>query len=82
MTYASTTQDILKSVTLFGSYSLGLGVPFILMGLMWGALTPLWKYINRHLGIVSLLSGLLLIIIGILMLTDNLSWLGRFTTYG
>lgn len=82
MTYASTTQDILKSVTLFGSYSLGLGVPFILMGVMWGALTPLWKYINRYLGIVSLLSGLLLIIIGILMLTDNLSWLGQFTTYG
>lgn len=77
LTYAYMTPDILKIATSLSLYSIGLGVPFILMGLMWGVLTPLWKYVNRYLGIVSLLSGLLLIIIGILMYTDNLSWLIR-----
>jgi cytochrome c-type biogenesis protein len=75
LTYAYISPDILKIVTLLSCYSIGFGVPFIIMGLMWGALTPLWKYINRYLVIVSLLSGLVLIIIGILMLTANLSWL-------
>jgi cytochrome c-type biogenesis protein len=82
MTYASTMQNIGKRVTLFGFYSAGMAIPFILMGLFWGALAPLWRQANRYLWIVSIISGVLLILIGILMLTNNLSWFRSFTNYG
>jgi len=38
---------------------------------------PLWKSINRYLGVISIVSGVLLIVVGILMLTGNLAWLGQ-----
>ena len=57
---------------------LGKLTPFIIIGLAWGSVMPLWKTINKHLGIISIVSGSLLIILGILILTDNLSWLGQF----
>ena len=82
MTYASTMQNIGKSITLFGFYSAGLGVPFIIMGLFWGALAPLWKRANRYLWLISIISGVLLIIIGILMLTNNLAWFRQFDSFG
>lgn len=81
MTYASTMQNIGESILLFSFYSAGLGIPFILLGLFWGALAPLWKRANRYLWIVSIVSGILLIIIGILMLTNNLYWFRQFTPY-
>jgi len=36
---------------------------------------PLWKGISRHLGTISIVSGVLLIIVGVLMVTGNLEWL-------
>ena len=78
LTYAWTTQEIWKSAALLTFYSLGLGIPFILIGLAWGAIMPLWKGINRHLGTISIISGALLIIFGVLMLTGNLSWFSQF----
>jgi len=41
---------------------------------------PFWSGITRHLGLISIISGILLIIVGILMLTNQLTWLSRFAT--
>lgn len=75
---AWSSQAVWEGAALLAVYSLGLGIPFILIGLVWGAIMPLWKSINRHLGTISIISGLLLIAIGALMLTGNLSWFGQF----
>lgn len=75
---AWSSQTVGEGALLLSVYSLGLGIPFILIGLAWGAIMPLWKGINRHLGTISIISGVLLIVVGILMLTGNLSWLGQF----
>jgi cytochrome c-type biogenesis protein len=75
---AWSAHDVLLGAQLLIVYSLGMGIPFIIIGLAWGAVMPLWKTINKHLGIISIVSGALLIILGILILTDNLSWLGQF----
>jgi len=72
---AWSSQTVGQGALLLGIYSLGLGIPFILIGLVWGAITPLWKGINRHLGTISIISGILLILVGILILTGNLEWL-------
>jgi len=78
LTLAWSSQTIGQGALLLTIYSLGLGIPFIILGLVWGAIMPWWKNINRHLGTISIVSGVLLIIIGILILTGNLAWLGQF----
>jgi cytochrome c-type biogenesis protein len=78
LTLACSTQTVAQGALLLTVYSLGLGIPFIILGLAWGAIMPLWKSINRYLGIISIVSGALLIVVGILMLTGNLAWLGQF----
>jgi len=78
LTLAWSTQTVAEGALLLTTYSLGLGIPFIILGLVWGAIMPLWKSINRYLGVISIVSGVLLIIVGILILTGNLAWLGQF----
>jgi len=75
---ACSSQTIAQGALLLTVYSLGMGIPFIIIGLAWGAIMPLWKSLNRYLGIISIVSGALLIVVGILMLTGNLAWLGQF----
>jgi cytochrome c-type biogenesis protein len=75
---AFNSQTVAQGALLLTVYCLGLGIPFIIIGLAWGAIMPLWKSINRYLGIISIVSGALLIIVGILMLTGNLAWFSQF----
>ena len=77
---ASYTQESTKGALLLAAYSLGMGIPFLLLGLAWSYIMPFWKGLNRHLALISIISGALLIIVGILMLTGQLTWLSRFAT--
>jgi cytochrome c-type biogenesis protein len=77
---ASYTQETAKGALLLSAYSLGMGIPFLIIGLAWSYIVPFWKGITRHLVLISILSGVLLIIVGILMLTGQLTWLSRFAT--
>ena len=78
LTLAWSSQTVWQGAYLLTVYSIGLGIPFIIIGLAWGAIMPLWKNINRHLGTISIISGILLIVVGILMLTGNLMWFSQF----
>jgi len=78
LTLAWSTQTVAEGALLLAVYSMGMGIPFIILGLVWGAIMPLWKSINRYLGVISIVSGVLLIIVGILILTGNLTWIGQF----
>jgi cytochrome c-type biogenesis protein len=55
-------------------YSLGLGLPFLAIGLLFDHMLPWLKKIGRYSAHIYIISGILLIAIGILVLTDNLSW--------
>jgi cytochrome c-type biogenesis protein len=77
---ASYTQETAKGALLLATYSLGMGIPFLLIGLAWGYIMPFWRGITRHLGLISIISGTLLIIVGVLMLTGQLAWLGQFAS--
>lgn len=56
-------------------YSLGLGVPFLLAALLLKQLQGSFNWIKSHYTIINAISGLLLIIVGILMMTGQM---GRF----
>ncbi len=59
-------------------YSMGLGVPFLCVALLFGRATGALRRINRYYGAISIVSGLFLIGIGILLLTDTLSRLAQY----
>ena len=65
-------------------YSLGLGVPFVLAGLGVSKLTGTLGWLRRHVRAVNLASGVLLVIVGLLFLTERLfvisSWMQRSFT--
>jgi len=59
---------------LLAIYSLGLGLPFLAMGIAFDFITPLLKSINRYSSWVYIIGGLLLIVVGTLILTNNMNW--------
>ncbi len=59
-------------------YSLGLGVPFLAVALLFGRVNGVLRKVNRYYGAISLVSGLFLIGIGILLLTDTLARLSQY----
>jgi cytochrome c-type biogenesis protein len=61
-------------VLLLFVYSLGLALPFVLVGLAFGRLTAGLNRARHWLSAVELVAGAVLIAFGVLLLTDNISW--------
>ncbi len=60
---------------LLATYSLGLGLPFLAVGAAFDSITPLLRRIHRYSSVIYIVSGVLLIAVGILILTNKLVWL-------
>ena len=56
-------------------YCLGLGVPFLVVALAFDRLSPLLRSLNTHRRAIDLTSGALLAVMGLILLTNNLTWL-------
>ncbi len=69
--FAMSVVDGGRAGALFFAYAVGLGIPFVLTALLIGPATPLLRRLNRRAGLVSAISGMFLIIVGILLLTDS-----------
>ncbi|MEY4944312.1 MAG: hypothetical protein RL384_256 [Actinomycetota bacterium] len=78
LTLASTTSDPLRGGILATVYSLGIGIPFVLiaLGMRW-ALTSV-AFVKRHIRAFNLFGGGMLILIGVLLMTGL--W-GQFLTW-
>lgn len=59
---------------LLAIYSLGLGIPFLVIGAAFGSVAPLLKRIHRYSTAIYIFSGALLMAVGILILTNKLVW--------
>jgi cytochrome c-type biogenesis protein len=62
-------------VLLLFAYSLGLAVPFLLAGLAFGRLTSAIARARRGLWLVEAIGGTVLVVFGILLVTDHLGWI-------
>lgn len=60
------------------AYSLGLGVPFLITGAFFSRSTRIIKKMVKHLKYFNPIMGAVLIILGILVLTNQLSIIGNF----
>jgi len=79
LTLALSSETAWHGAYLLAVYSLGLGLPFLIIGAAFDSLTPLLKHIYRYSNLIYIISGLLLIAIGVLILTNNLVWLSSLT---
>lgn len=59
----------LRGAVLGLAYSLGLGIPFLLIALGFGWATRSVTFLRRHIRTVNLIGGALLVVLGILMVT-------------
>jgi len=75
LTLAATLETAWHGAYLLAIYSLGLGLPFLIIGAAFDSVAPLLKRINRYSGLIYIISGVLLIAVGILILTNRLALL-------
>lgn len=69
---ASQQGSVMTGVLMLLCYSLGLGIPFVISALLIEQLKTAFDFIKRHYNIINKISGILLIIVGILMATGKL----------
>jgi cytochrome c-type biogenesis protein len=74
LTLALGSETAWYGAYLLAIYSVGLGIPFLVIGVAFDSISPLLRRIHRYSGLIYIISGLLLIIIGVLILTNNITW--------
>jgi cytochrome c-type biogenesis protein len=67
--FAATKERVMDGVILLSFYSLGLGLPFILAGVALDAFLSFSDKIKRYFRLISTISGMLIIGLGILMIS-------------
>jgi len=79
-TLAFNTETAAQGAGLLAVYSLGLGIPFLAMGIAFDTLSPILRRINRYSTLIYIISGLLLIGIGAAMLANKIVWFASLGT--
>ena len=70
---ASSATTAVEGATLLSFYSVGLAIPFLILGLFTSKFSGFIKRINKRLGVINIISGILLIVLGIVVFTNNFS---------
>ncbi|MBS1674237.1 MAG: cytochrome c biogenesis protein CcdA [Actinobacteria bacterium] len=61
--------DPIRAGLLGFAYSMGLGIPFMILAAGWGWATRSVAFLRRHIRVLNILGGVMLIVLGLLMLT-------------
>ena len=75
---ASTEESINRGILLLSFYSLGLAIPFILSGYLFQKFMVVSKNLKKNMNIITKLGGTLLLITGVLIITNHLQSLGFY----
>jgi cytochrome c-type biogenesis protein len=75
---AAMEETLLKAITLLSFYSLGLSIPFVLSGYLIQRFLAFSKNIKKNINIISKVGGIILLITGLLILTNQLQTLGFY----
>ena len=73
LTAASTEGTVGKGGILLAFYALGLAVPFILSALAFSTFSGVFKFFRNHFRAITLVSGTVLIVMGVLLYTNELT---------
>lgn len=78
---AAASSTLTQGVFLLLIYALGLGVPFVLIGLLIDRAAPIVRRVNRYVGPISIASGVILALTGVLILTGGLERLANYAPW-
>ena len=76
LTLAATTPSVAFNLLLV--YSLGLGIPFILIGIFFSRANKIIRSMSKHLKYYNLILGGFIIILGVLVFTNQLAYIANF----
>ena len=76
LTLAATTPSVAFNLLLV--YSLGLGIPFILIGVFYSRATKLIRSMGKHLKYYNVILGGFIVLLGILVFTNQLAYIANF----
>ena len=72
---AMASETAWRGASLLAIYSLGLGIPFLIIGAAFDTVAPLLKRIQRHSRVIYITTGIILVVLGILILTGRVTLL-------
>ena len=76
LTLAATTPSVAFNLLLV--YSLGLGIPFILIGVFYSRASRMIRSMGKHLKYYNLILGGFIVLLGILVFTNQLAYIANF----
>jgi len=82
LTLGLSAADAGRAALLLTFYALGLGIPFLLTALLLDRASGLLRKIQKHMKVIEIVSGILLLIIGVLLLTGSVQRLSTFLSAG
>lgn len=78
---AGSMATVGSGVLLLVFYALGLAVPFLLSAFFIGSITGALRRFSKFLPVISVISGVLLMLMGILLFTDQLAFISRYFSF-
>lgn len=78
LTLAVSGGDVVLGASLLTAYSIGLAIPFLLAALGVGRITELMRRHTRAIKTLSIVTGVILVIVGFMLFTGTLERLARF----
>src|SRR5216684_454989 len=77
---AATAATLRQGVLLLLFYSLGMGLPFLLLGLGLDQVSRVLKWLKPHLGKIEVATGVVMILVGVMIYFNWLVYLNRYFT--
>lgn len=78
---ASQQGSVITGILMLLSYSLGLGIPFAISAILIDKLKTTFDFIKRNYKVINLISGILLIVVGIMMMSGTMGYLLSLMTF-
>ena len=75
LTLAAQETQAARGAILLGTYAAGLGIPFLLIAIFFPRLKGPMAWMKRNMGVIEKVSGALLVVIGLLLLTGRFAML-------
>ncbi len=73
LTIAGAQDTVGQGILLLSVYSLGLGIPFLLTAIATQTFFEMFNAVKRHFHVIEIISGVLLVVIGVLIFTGQFS---------
>lgn len=81
LTFAGTKETVYQGIFLLAVYSAGLGLPFLLTSLGLDRFLSFYGRFKQHLHTVEVVSGVLVVTVGVLILTNNFTRLSGYLSF-